>query len=88
MEPPGSPNRVDHPAVGVHAPAASTGDNAMSKTIWMYRWNDGTHQHGATPRARVAYLLRAARSRRSLTGERTTRHRDGYRIGRLALIRC
>ena len=60
----------------------------MSKTKWTYRWNDGTHQHGPATRARVAYLLRAARSRRPLTGERIARRRDGYRIGRLALIRC
>ena len=60
----------------------------MSKTSWMVRWNDRTGQHGPTSRARVACLLRAARSRRPLTGERIARRRDGYRIGRLALIRC
>ena len=60
----------------------------MSKKRWLYRWNDGTHQQGTAPRARVAFLLRAARSRRPLTGETIARHQDGYRIGPLALIRC
>ena len=48
---------------------------------WRYTWHDITGQTGPCTRARVAYLLRAARSRRFLTGERIERTDRGYLIG-------
>ena len=52
-----------------------------TRPTWRYTWHDMTGQTGPCTRARVAYLLRAARSRRPLTGERIERTAKGYRIG-------
>ena len=56
-------------------------NDAKPRYTWRYTWHDGTGQSGPCTRARVAYLLRAARSRRFLTGERIERIPNGYRIG-------
>ena len=53
---------------------------------WRCTWHDGTGQTGPTTRDRVAYLLRAARSRRPY-GDRIERTAEGYRIGLMALSR-
>lgn len=61
----------------------------ISKPAWRYRWDwsDGipnnNHDRGPLTRARVAYLLKAARSRK----DTIKRLPNGYRIGRLELTR-
>ena len=53
----------------------------LTRPTWRYTWHDITGQTGPCPREHVAYLLRAARSRRPLTGERIERTDRGYLIG-------
>lgn len=51
----------------------------MSRPTWRFEWADGYRLHGPMARARVAYLLRAARSRGERIGRRPDR--DGWIIG-------
>jgi hypothetical protein len=53
------------------------------RTPWRFRYDDATQATGEVPRARVAYLLKAARSR----GATIARFPRFYRIGDLYLYR-